>query len=148
MSSETTTDASPGEALPLIRVAAAVLQREGRLLVARRVAPDWLAGKWEFPGGKIEADESATECLVRELHEEFAITVSVGSHLITTEHAYPALRVELQAFHASWVRGEPVPVDHDRILWAQPEELSSLDWAEADLPILAALQRQAGVPEG
>jgi len=129
----------------MIRVTAAILWRAGEVLLARRTHPAWLAGKWEFPGGKIEAGESPETCLARELTEELGIQVQVAAHLMTTVHAYPDLTVELVVHEVLLVSGEPTPHDHDRLAWVRPGELESYDLAAADLPI-AALLAERGAP--
>lgn len=127
----------------MLRVAAAVLRREGRILVARRTAPDWLAGLWELPGGKIEPGESPQECLVRELAEELGLTARVGAHLATTTHRYPRLALELRVYEAEWEAGEVELREHDAALWARPAELRDLPFAPADVPIVARLLAEA-----
>lgn len=132
----------------MIRVTAAILWRAGEVLLARRTRPTWLAGKWEFPGGKIELGESPESCLARELAEELGIQVEVAAHLMTTVHEYPELSVELIVHEVHLVSGEPTPNDHDRLAWVRPEELASYDLAAADLPIAALLAERGAPAEG
>lgn len=136
------------EPKPPLAVTAAILWRDDRLLIARRVAPDWLAGAWEFPGGKIERGESPEDCLARELSEELALEVRVGALLCRTTHRYPALTVELHAYLARWISGEPRPVDHDAVEWVRPAELDDYSLAPADLPIAARLRAARGPAGG
>jgi len=127
----------------MLHVTAAVLQHRGRVFVARRTAPEWLAGKWEFPGGKVEPGEEARQALARELREELNLHVTIGEHLVTTQYSYPQLSLELAAFLVVLPDGEPRPAvqlsDHDQIHWADPLKLGELELAAADLPIVAAL---------
>ncbi len=129
----------------MLRVTAGILWRAGEVLLARRTRPSWLAGKWEFPGGKIEPGESPETCLARELAEELGIQVEVGRHLMSTVHAYPQLTLELVVHEVLLVSGEPTPHDHDRLAWVRPEQLQRYDLASADLPV-AALLAQRGAP--
>lgn len=129
----------------MMRVTAAILWRTGKVLLARRTRPPWLAGKWEFPGGKIEPGESSETCLARELAEELGIQVEVGPHFMNTVHAYPELTLELVVHEVLLVSGEPTPHEHDRLAWVPPEELESYDLAPADLPIAARLA-ECGAP--
>ena len=98
----------------MIRVTAAVLRREGLILLCRRTRPDYLAGKWEFPGGKIEVGETVEACLARELEEELGIQGKVGPHVATHVHHYEALSVELIAHEVVWTGGELcLQAEHD-----------------------------------
>lgn len=125
-----------------LHVTAAVLRRGGLVLVAQRSKPAWLAGKWEFPGGKIEPGETGEACLARELREELGVEVEVGRLVGIFEHDYPRLRVALHAYEATLLNGEPSPHDHAAIEWVEPGAFHGLDWAPADLPIVEALLRR------
>lgn len=123
-----------------LRVTAAVLRRDGRVLVCRRTRPDYLAGKWEFPGGKVEAGESVEACLARELEEELGIQGQVGRHVATHVHHYEALSLELIAHEVTWTSGElRLMAEHDAAEWVAPEALLSMDLAPADVPIARAV---------
>ena len=93
--------------------------------------------KWEFPGGKIDPGESPEECLVRELREELRILVRLEQKLPISTHHYPSVTVTLHPFVCTMATGHPNPQEHDTITWYDPEELRSLDWAAADVPVLA-----------
>ena len=119
----------------LLVVGAAVL-RDGRVLACRRTAPPEAAGRWEFPGGKVEPGESPERALVRELHEELGVRALVtgwldGSAAIGDTHR---LRVAVVS-----VDGDPRPVEHDAVRWLGPDELDEVDWLEPDRPFLAEL---------
>jgi 8-oxo-dGTP diphosphatase len=92
--------------------------------------------KWEFPGGKIDHGESPEECLRRELVEELGIQVNVGKSLPATTHVYPTFSVTLYPFVCSIVSGKIVLHEHSAIVWLPPQKLSTIDWAEADLPVI------------
>jgi 8-oxo-dGTP diphosphatase len=122
---------------PRAVVGAAIL-RDGRVLAARRTSPTAAAGRWEFPGGKIEPDETPEAALVREVAEELGCRVEVtgwlaGEAPIGTSHV---LTVAL----ARLVDGEPDPVVHDLLRWLAAAELGEVDWLEADRPFLAELR--------
>jgi 8-oxo-dGTP diphosphatase len=118
-------------------VGAAIL-RDGRVLAARRTTPEAAAGRWEFPGGKVEPGETPEIALVREIDEELGCRVEVTGWL--------AGQVPVGASHtlavavARLVDGEPDPVEHDLVRWLAAEELDEVDWLDADRPFLAELR--------
>lgn len=119
-----------------ILVTCAIVERDGLILAAQRSAAMSLPFKWEFPGGKIEPGESPEECLRRELHEEMGIHVSIGKNLPASTHHYPTFAVTLHPFVCSINSGEVVLHEHAAIDWLPPEKLHTLDWAEADIPVI------------
>ena len=121
-----------------IHVACAIIERDGLVLAAQRSATMALPLKWEFPGGKIDAGESPEECLHRELVEELGVHVHVGKPLAPAIHHYPTFTVTLHPFVCSIEAGELTLHEHAAVTWLRPEELSGLDWAEADLPVIDA----------
>lgn len=122
--------------LPHIHVACAIIERDGLTLAARRSEKMSLPLKWEFPGGKIDPGESPEDCLVRELHEELGIHISVGSCLQAASHSYSSFRVTLYPFICRIICGEITLHEHAEIVWLQAEKLPELDWAEADIPVI------------
>ncbi len=124
-----------------VRVVAAVIRREDRILVTRRRDDVPRGGLWEFPGGKVEAGEDEPAALRREVYEELACEVVVGRLLVRHTHRYPDLEVEL-AFYACVLAGrEPRPIGVAALEWADPGALPSYPFCEADLPVLGALAR-------
>lgn len=119
-----------------IQVACAIIERDGLVLAAQRSAAMSLPLKWEFPGGKINHGESTEECLRRELFEELSIQVSVGKSLPISSYQYPTFTVTLHPFICSIEAGEIVLNEHAAIAWLAPNNLHSLEWAEADLPVI------------
>lgn len=93
--------------------------------------------KWEFPGGKIETGESPEECLHRELREEMAISVEIGRELLPRTHHYPDFTVTLYPFVCQLTTAVIELREHAAICWLAPAEVMSLDWAAADLPVIA-----------
>jgi len=125
-----------------MRVACAIIERNGLVLAAQRSAAMSMPLKWEFPGGKIKPDESPEKCLCRELAEELDVKIAIEQPLAPTTHEYPAATVTLYPFVCSIVAGEIKLNEHAAITWLSPSALFALDWAEADLPVLAAYCRQ------
>lgn len=113
----------------------------GRFLACRRRAGRHLGGLWEFPGGKIDPGESPSAALTRELREELDIEVGVGDPLEPVVWQYETALIRLHPFRCTILAGRPRPIDHDLILWCDPDDFASLEWAPADLPVIAALLR-------
>lgn len=133
-------------------VAGAVFDAAGRVLIAQRPAGKHLAGRWEFPGGKIGADESREQALVRELHEELGIAVHASEPLLTLVHAYPDREVELHLHVVQAWDGAASGLDGQRLKWVALADLDAEDILEADRPFIDALQHRgpprATVPRG
>ncbi len=127
-----------------IRVVAAVVRRNGALLVTRRLDRPGKRGQWEFPGGKVEPNEAEPDALRREIAEELGCDLAVGRLLLRHSHGYPDLEVEL-AFYAGELAGgaEPRPIGVAEIAWAALGTLGSYDFLEADRAVLADLERLA-----
>ena len=123
---------------PRIVVSAAVIERDARYLVTRRLAGTHLEGYWEFPGGKCEPDEAGPDCLVREIEEELGCAVSVGDKLLAVTHEYPQRIVELH-FYRCALLGEPRSVLGQEIRWVPRAELRSLDFPPADEELIQML---------
>jgi 8-oxo-dGTP diphosphatase len=121
-----------------ITVVAAVVERDGKFLLTRRLKGTHLAGLWEFPGGKCEPGETHVACLERELVEELGVTAIVGREILATEHAYPERRVRLH-FHACEIVGEPRPLLGQEMQWCAQQELRERDFPEADEALIDLL---------
>jgi 8-oxo-dGTP diphosphatase len=120
-------------------VVAGVVSRHGQILVARRKSGTHLAGLWEFPGGKLEPDESPEESLIREFKEELGVQVRVGHILEVVFHRYPDRNVLLLFYSCQLIEGEPQAVDVDALAWVRKQELHRLDWAPADVAFVRKL---------
>lgn len=125
-------------ALPHIHVTCAIIERDGLVLAARRSAVMSMPLKWEFPGGKINPGETLQECLCRELLEETGVCVIILEALSSHTHHYPDFTVTLYPFVCAIDSGEIVLHEHAAIAWLPPERLQELDWAGADLPVIAS----------
>jgi mutator protein MutT len=123
-------------------VAAALVERDGRLLITRRQPGVHLEGLWEFPGGKCEPGETVAECLQRELHEELAVTALVDEERFVTCHTYYDRTVELH-FLDCRVIGEPRPQLGQEMQWVRRGELSQFAFPPADAELIARLTREA-----
>lgn len=129
-----------------IDVVAAVIVQGNMVLAARRGKQMSLANLWEFPGGKIEPNETPEHALLREIEEEFGCVIEVGPPVTRTRHAYEFGIVRLSTYYAFVRSGHPEPLEHSELRWCTAAELDELDWAPADVPaarIVAALVRGA-----
>jgi len=124
----------------IVVVVAAIIERDGRLLVSRRLRGTHLAGCWEFPGGKCEPDESHDRCLARELLEELGVGSTIGREIVVTEHAYPERTVRLH-FRECDISGEPRALLGQSLRWVTREEMKRLDLPEADREVVEILTR-------
>ncbi|MBP2636553.1 MAG: ADP-ribose pyrophosphatase [Firmicutes bacterium] len=124
----------------MIEVIAAVIQDKGTILIARRPIGDKLAGKWEFPGGKVEVGETPEECLRREIKEEVNIEISVSDFFGESIYEYPNRTIQLKAYWCTWLSGEIELNSHDTIEWVDIACLSDYDFAPADLPFVDKLR--------
>lgn len=113
----------------------------GRILITERIGDSPFAGLWEFPGGKIRADESAAAALVRELHEELGIEVRAAVPLMQLNHDYADRRVALEFFTVDEWAGEPRGLDGQKLRWCEVRELDAAELLPADAPVVAALRR-------
>jgi 8-oxo-dGTP diphosphatase len=120
-------------------VAGAVFDGAGCVLIAQRPPGKALAGRWEFPGGKLHDGETPLAGLARELEEELGITVHEAERLIRYAHAYADRSVELDLWRVTSWSGEPRPLDGQALRWVLPRDLSREDILEADQPMIAAL---------
>lgn len=125
---------------PPVHVVAAVLRDpRGRILLARRTAGRDLAGAWEFPGGKVEAGETAQQALDRELQEELGIRVLAATPLIRVPHAYPSKRIVLDVYEVSAFEGNPRGLERQALAWSPLAKLPGYPMPPADRPVVAAL---------
>ena len=124
----------------IVKVTAAVLAKDDKIIIAKRGPDDKLADKWEFPGGKIEINETPEQCLKREIKEEFDTDVSVGEYLGSSIYHYDHMSIELLAYRTYWEDREIDLKDHDDFKWISLEQLSEFDFAPADLVFVEKLQ--------
>ena len=120
-------------------VAAILINKDHQVFCARRKDVGELALKWEFPGGKIEYGETHQEALKRELKEELELDVVVNDFLMTITHQYNSLHLTMHNYYCSIIGGTIVLNEHTEYKWMPLDKILSLDWAEADIPIVKEL---------
>ena len=126
----------------MVTITAAVIEKNGRILIAKRKAGMRLGGLWEFPGGKMEPGENPRECLRRELQEELGIEAEIGDLLVSHIHEYPHGTILLLSYRARHLNGDFDLRDHDEVAWVEPNEFGRFDIAPADLPTIQYLTDQ------
>lgn len=119
-------------------VLAAIVERDGRFLLTRRLKGTHLADLWEFPGGKCEPGETYEDCLKRELLEELGVASEIGDEILVTEHAYPERTVRLH-FRRCQLHGDPRPLLGQAMRWATRDELQTIDFPAADRELIDLL---------
>jgi 8-oxo-dGTP diphosphatase len=132
----------------LVRVVAALVLHEGRILIARRAAGERLSGYWEFPGGKVRSGESDEAALRREIAEELGLHIRVGNWFTSTENSDTGQPFEL-VFYWSETRSSRVyPTVHDQIRWVTPDMLGEFRFLPADEPVVRQLQAIGAIDKG
>lgn len=125
---------------PVIHVVAAALYNSaGEVLIAQRPAGKHMAGRWEFPGGKVGSGESERAALARELGEELGIEVQAARPFMRLAHAYEDRDVELSLWIVERYTGTPAPLDGQSLKWVARALLPAQDLLEADRPFIEAL---------
>lgn len=122
--------------------AVALVDADGRVLIARRPEGKAMAGLWEFPGGKMHAGETPERALVRELKEELGIDVSescLGAFTFAS-HAYPDFHLLMPLYLCRKWKGTPVAREHSALKWVRPDRLADYDMPPADKPLVAMLR--------
>ena len=123
-------------------VVCAIIEIDGRFLIARRPEGRHLERKWEFPGGKAEPGESESDALHRELMEELGVRVEIIERLTPVEHSYPDLSLRLVPFRCRIIDGQPIACDHEELRWIGIDEAGDFDFPEADAPVLDEYRRR------
>ncbi len=141
-----TQDSFPREPRPLC-VLAAVLEKKGRWLIARRKRGDRFGGLWEFPGGKLERGETPQECLARELFEELGIRARVGRYLGSVHYSSPDFVIELIAYKVSLSADRFCLQDHEEVRWVSPSEIGRFALTEPDRLLLHKLMARKAEEE-
>src|ERR1700744_4878026 len=123
-------------------VACALIDPDGRVLIAQRPADKPMGGLWEFPGGKIEAGETPEETLIRELHEELSIAVQEAclAPFTFASHAYPDFHLLMPLYVCRRWEGTPQALEHAAIRWVRPKDMGSYPMPPADLPLIPMLR--------
>ncbi len=119
----------------IIPVACAIIEHDGKVLIAQRNSRTSNAYHWEFPGGKKEKGESTEECLTREIQEELSIHIFITGKLVPVIHHYPDKSIRLIPFVCSYDGGPVNAEEHKKILWVKPDELARFEWSAADIKV-------------
>lgn len=122
-----------------IKVVAAIIVKDGRLLATQRGYGDY-KDWWEFPGGKIEPGETPEQALKREIKEELDTEISVGDHLITVEYDYPKFHMTMGCYLCSVVSGKLTLLEHEAAKWLGPDELESVKWLPSDIEVVEKIR--------
>ncbi len=125
----------------IFRVTAAVIEKDGKILIAKRRIGDRHGGRWEFPGGKIDVGETPEECLKRELKEELGIEAEVGEFICASSFKYMFVPLELLVYKVRHISGKFRALDHDELKWVEPSELTKYDFVKADVKVVKKLMR-------
>lgn len=121
-------------------VAAAIIIKDNQVLIAQRAPSENLAGKWEFPGGKIEPEETLQECLKREIREELEVEIEVSNFFGESIYTYYSGTIKLMAFWCKWISGDFTLKVHSQIAWVNHRELDLYDFAPADISLVKKLK--------
>ena len=124
----------------MVEVVAALIWQGEKFMICQRPAHKARGLLWEFGGGKVEPGETGEQALVRECHEELAVTLSVGDVFMDVVHEYPDLTVHLTLYHASIAEGVPQKLEHNDIRWITPREIPNYDFCPADVEILTRIR--------
>lgn len=125
--------------LKTINVVAALIVHDGKIFATQRGYGEW-RGWWEFPGGKLEAEETPEDALVREIREELATEICVDRHVTTVEWDYPTFHLSMRCYLCSVVSGSLTLLEHEAAAWLDREHLRSVRWLPADEAILDEIE--------
>ncbi len=124
----------------LKQVGVGIIWDQDKILIDRRLPTGTLPGVWEFPGGKLEPGESATDCIAREILEELGLKVTVGEELMIINHSYPKFDIQLIVHHCQYLGGVPQLLACDEVRWVTVAELSDYEIPAANLEIVNELK--------
>ena len=129
----------------IIEVVAAVILNEGEILCVQRGESklNYISEKWEFPGGKLESGESEVEALKREIKEELNLKIEVKDKLITVNHEYPDFIITMHTYECVINHRDINLLEHINFCWREKNNLTDLDWAAADIPIVDLLSKNS-----
>lgn len=122
-----------------LKVVAAIIVHDNKIFATQRGYGDFKGG-WEFPGGKIEPEETPQEALKREIMEELGIEIMVGELIDTVEYDYPTFHLSMQCFWSKVISGNPILREHEAAKWLTKEELYSVDWLPADVSLIEKIK--------
>ena len=123
-----------------VDVVAAIIRKDGKILITQRLDNVHLARLWEFPGGKVEVGESFQIALQREIQEELGIKIRVNDEFLTLDYDYPTKSVRLHFFNCTVLEGDPQPIDVADLRWVKPHALGNYRFPPADAELIAKLR--------
>jgi 8-oxo-dGTP diphosphatase len=121
------------------KVTAGIIEKDGKILIAKRISGKCIGAKWEFPGGKIEEDETPEQCLKRELMEELNIEVEVLDFVASSYFFCGNNEIELMAYQVRFISGNITLCDHEEAKWVKLDELQDYEFTMPDIPIVKKL---------
>ena len=124
-----------------VDVVAALIWEKDKFLICQRPANKARGLLWEFVGGKVEADETQQQALMRECAEELAISVDVGKQFMQVVHEYPDILIRLTLYHCTIAQGQPQALEHNAMAWIHPSQVDNYEFCPADTDILAEIKR-------
>ena len=125
----------------MIKVVACLIEKDNKVLIAKRSTGDPnVLGKWEFPGGKVEPNETSKQAIVREIKEELDTTIQVEEYFDTVEYDYPNFHLSMECFICTILEGKLTLLEHESAKWLTKETLDSVDWLPADLGLIKKLK--------
>lgn len=125
-----------------IHVAAAIIKKKNQIMIAQRMKGEF-AGQWEFPGGKLEQGETASDALKREMMEEMELHINVDEFLMTAHYDYPTFHLEMDCFMCSLVNEEIHLHDHSAIQWINiNDNIKNINWVPADVQVIEAVHKK------
>ena len=120
----------------MIKVVAALIRKDDKILIAKRSTGDFsVFGKWEFPGGKVELNEDEVHAIEREIKEEFELVIKAKEFIVNNICEYPSKTVDLRLYSCDYISGDFKLHDHSEIKWVSKDELLDYDLAKADVPL-------------
>ena len=122
------------------KVTAAVIEKDGKILIAKRKSGKCIGAKWEFPGGKLEDGETLEECLIREIKEELNFDIEVENYIASSRFFCSGVEIELIAYKVKYLCGEIILIDHEEAIWVLPEELCDYEFTLPDIPIVKRVE--------
>ena len=123
-----------------IRVSAAVIHRDGKIFATKRGYGEY-KGKWEFPGGKLEAGETTQQALIREIQEELAVKIEVGELIDTIEYDYPNFHLSMDVYLSTLIEGKLTLLEHEDAKWVSLDSIDNLDWLPADWSVIDEIKK-------
>lgn len=125
-----------------VTVSAGIILYRGKILIAQRRKDKSLGGFWEFPGGKLEPNETQADCLVREIREEFDIDICVKDFCFTTVHSYDTFTLTMHVYTATWNGEGKIKIcDHEQYAWVDKKDLDKYDFSPADWSVVEFVKK-------